>query len=99
MPYKVERNHWGQIVMSPAKNTQAILQEKIARILVQIRPEGDVVPEYPIQTLDNVKVADFIWVSPTRYAHIRQEEVCSIAPEIYIEVRSMSNTEAEILEK
>ncbi len=99
LPYKVELNRWGQIVMSPAKNTHAILQGKIARILVQMRPEGEVFPECPIQTLDNVKVADVVWVSPTRYAHIRQEEVCSIAPEICVEVQSSSNTDAEMLEK
>jgi Uma2 family endonuclease len=63
-----------------------------------MRPEGEVFPECPIQTLDNVKVADVVWVSPTLYTHIRQEEVCSIAPEICVEVRSLSNTDAEMLE-
>lgn len=99
LPFKIELNQWGQIVMSPAKNKHAIYQGLIQALIQSKLKHGVAYPECPIQTEDNVKVADVVWVSPQRYQQIQNEDVCSIAPEICVEIKSASNTKAEMLFK
>jgi Uma2 family endonuclease len=96
MPYKIELNRWGQIVMSPAKNKHSIYQGLIQSIIQSLIKEGLTYPECPIQTEDNVKVADVVWISKERYQQIKNDEVCSIAPEICIEIKLSSNTLEEM---
>ena len=90
--YKIELNRWGQIVMSPAKNKHSVYQGVIQSIV----KEGLTYPKCPIQTEDNVKVADVVWISRERYQQIKNDDVCSIAPEICIEIKSFSNTLEEM---
>jgi Uma2 family endonuclease len=52
-----------------------------------------------IHTAKGTKVADVAWASEARFATIRNETECSIAPEVCIEVLSLSNTDDEIAEK
>lgn len=96
IPYKIELNRWGQIVMSPAKNKHSVYQGLIQSIIQSMIKEGLTYPECPIQTEDNVKVADVVWVSKERYQKIKNDDVCSIAPEICIEIKSSSNTQEEM---
>ena len=96
IPYKIELNRWGQIVMSPAKNKHSVYQGLIQSIIQSMIKEGLTYPECPIQTEDNVKVADVVWVSKERYQQIKNDDVCSIAPEICIEIKSSSNTQEEM---
>ncbi|MCY3018758.1 MAG: Uma2 family endonuclease [Planctomycetota bacterium] len=99
IPYKIELNRWGQIVMSPAKNRHAMLQGRIAERLRALHPGGGVFPECAIDTSDNVKVADVVWLSPARCEKVKHEDVFSIAPEICVEVASPSNTAEEMMIK
>ncbi|CAK0759983.1 Uma2 domain-containing protein [Gammaproteobacteria bacterium] len=100
LPYKIELNREGLILMSPAKNRHAIRQGRIQRILFYLMGEvGEVFPECPIQTEEGVKVADVVWVSPERYQAISKQDICLIAPEICIEVLSDSNTTREMQSK
>lgn len=96
IPYKIELNLWGQIVRSPAKNKHSIYQGLIQSIIQSMLKEGLTYPECPIQTEDNVKVADVVWISRERYQQIKNDDVCSIAPEICIETKSFSNTLEEM---
>ena len=96
IPYKIELNRWGQIVMSPAKNKHSVYQGLIQSIIQSMVKEGLTYPECPIQTEDNVKVADVVWISRERYQQIKNDDVCSVAPEIRIEIKSSSNTQEEM---
>ena len=96
IPYKIELNRWGQIVMSPAKNKHSVYQGLIQSIIQSMVKEGLTYPECPIRTEDNVKVADVVWISRERYQQIKNDDVCSIAPEICIEIKSSSNTLEEM---
>ena len=96
LPYKIELNRWGQIVMSPAKAKHGIYQGLILRLLESAIDGGLAFPECPIMTEDNVKVADVVWASSARAQQIADEDAASIAPEICIEVLSASNSAAEI---
>ncbi|MEX0747022.1 MAG: Uma2 family endonuclease [Rhodothermales bacterium] len=101
LPYKIETNEYGQLVMSPTKLKHGRFQSRIAVLLAEIvdRP-GEGAVEYAIETSKGVKVPDVVWVSDERSAQIPEDaEASHIAPEICIEVLSESNTRAEIEEK
>jgi len=96
LPYKIELNKWGQIVMSPAKVRHGFFQGRIAYLLESLTSVGEVITECAIQTKDGVKVADVAWASDARGDVILEEVAASIAPEICIEVVSSSNTPEEM---
>jgi Uma2 family endonuclease len=99
LPYKVELDRWGRVVMSPHRREHGACQGRIAVLLDGCMPRGHVISECAIETPDGVKVADVAWASRSRWAGMADRPCCSIAPQICIEVTSSSNTEAEILEK
>ncbi|MDJ0631762.1 MAG: Uma2 family endonuclease [Xenococcaceae cyanobacterium MO_188.B29] len=100
LPFKIELNKWGQIVMSPAKIKHSLYQGLIVELLNSlIVDRGFAFPECAIQTSDNVKVADVVWCSEARFNEIEEEFAASIAPEICIEIISASNTLKEMEEK
>ncbi|MBT9098720.1 Uma2 family endonuclease [Methylovulum psychrotolerans] len=99
LPFKIELNEYGQVVMSPMKVFHSLLQGKIEKLLSRCANSGEAFPECAIHTSKGTKVADVVWVSDERLQQIKHEAECSIAPEICIEVLSDSNTEKEMLEK
>jgi len=96
LPFKIELNKWGQIVMSPVKIKHSFYQGRIQRLLESLLQTGEVMPECVIDTSDGVKVADVVWCSNERFDHIQDEVSASIAPEICIEVKSIGNTLEEM---
>lgn len=64
LPYKIELNEYGQVVMSPASNQHGRQQARLAILLTQHGPEGEVISECSIDTPKGVKVADVVWASP-----------------------------------
>ena len=99
LPYKIELNKAGQIVMSPTRNRHGYFAGKITRLLGTIMSQGEVLVELAIDTADGVKVADVAWVSPETFALIKDEPSCSVAPEICVEVQSPHNTAEELQAK
>ena len=99
LPYKIELNKWGQIVMRPAKSRPANFQGEIEHLLRTLKPGGRVFPECPVNTSDNVKVADVVWLSVERYAKVKDQDVYETAPEICVEILSESNTQSEMMQK
>ena len=83
LPFKIELNEWGQILMSPVKVYHSAFQGKITRLLPE---HGIVLPECAIRTTKGTKVADIAWCSEERFKLIEHEAECSIAPELCIEV-------------
>lgn len=100
LPYKIELTHAGRIIMRPAKTLHSALQGAIQKLILQnLGDTGRILPECPVHTRDNVKVADVAWLSEARFAQVRDETACSVAPEICVEIMSASNTEKEMQEK
>ena len=95
LPYKIETNRLGQIVMSPARSRRSEYQGEITYLLRQMLPHGLVLPECPVQTSDGVRVPDVAWSSPER----RQPVIYTLAPEVCVEVMSPHNDEREMTEK
>lgn len=99
LPFRMELNERGQILMSPVKVYHSAFQGKIAALLYINIGKGEVLTECAIKTDKGTKVADVAWSSSERFEIIKTETECSIAPEICVEVVSESNTTAEMNEK
>lgn len=99
LPFKIELNEQGQIIMTPVKVYHSAYQGKIAALLYVNLGSGEVLTECAISTKKGTKVADVAWSSQDRFERIKEEVECSIAPEICVEILSESNTADEINEK
>lgn len=103
LPFKIELNRFGQILMSPASNRHGRLQSRLVIALdrhMNARGEGgEVITECSVQTSDGVKVADVAWASDAFVAEHGYETPYPAAPEICVEITSPSNSGAEIEHK
>lgn len=99
LPFKIELDERGKVVMTPVKVNHSAYQGEITYLLRSILKQGRTLPECAIATRRGTKVADVAWASRERFAKIILETECSVAPEICVEVISYSNTEDEINEK
>jgi Uma2 family endonuclease len=99
LPYKIELNEWGQIVMSPASNKHGMFQVRIVGILLKTMKGGKVISECSVQTSKGVKVADVAWASDNFIKTNGDETPYLVAPEVCVEIISPSNSKAEINQK
>ena len=101
LPYKIETNEHGQIVLSPHKPLHGIRQTRISDLLRDHAPEsGTRAVEFAVSTAKGVKVPDVVWISDDRLVDMPEDaEASPVLPEIVIEVLSEGNTEAELAEK
>jgi Uma2 family endonuclease len=97
---RIETDRHGHIIMSPPPAaSHGNLQFRIARLLSEHLPEGEVHTECPISTADGVKAADIAWASPECMLVLGNRACFPRSPEICVEVISPGNTKAEIDEK
>ena len=99
LPFKIELDEHGKILMSPVNVYHSVFQGEIAALLKSFRKDGKVLTECAVKTHKGTKVADVAWVSKTIFNTIKHETECSVAPELCIEILSSSNTSDEIEEK
>lgn len=100
LPYKVETNQRGQIVLSPHTNRHSRRRKQIEKRLDNLLPSGEAFQEWAIATSGGTKQADAIWASSDRLTEMKETgDPTTLAPEICIEVLSASNTAGEIREK
>jgi Uma2 family endonuclease len=96
LPGKIELNAYGVIEMSPASNRHGMSQAAIATALAEQLPAGTAIVECSITTNDGVRVPDVAWASREFLARCGDVTPYPAAPEICVEVRSPSNTDAEM---
>ena len=99
LPYKIELNEKGQLVMSPASNKHGSFQVKIALLMRKMLCGGDLIAECSIETIKGIKVADVAWTSDAFLTRHKYQTPYSVAPELCVEIVSLSNSRSEILEK
>jgi len=99
LPFKIELNKFGKLLMSPASNSHGRYQGRIAGVLHQRQPEGEVITECSVQTSDGVKVADVAWASAAFIEEFAYATPYPKAPELCVEIVSPSNSKIEIAEK
>lgn len=99
LPFKIELNEYGQVLMSPVKLSHSLFQGEIEFILRSLLPQGKTLPECAIKTSKGTKAADVAWASLELLDKIKHLVETPIAPEICVEVLSDSNTQKEMREK
>ncbi|MGC8494993.1 MAG: Uma2 family endonuclease [Syntrophobacteraceae bacterium] len=100
LPFKIETNEWGKIMMCPAADAHGAYQSEIAILMNNLAQAGRVTTECPIKTSKGTKVADVAWRSA---AFLKKHGLKKIelpeSPEVVVEVESPSNSVAELEEK
>ena len=97
LPYKIETNERGQIVMTPAMLKHGSYQFRIGNMLAKLlKISGEIVTEAAIRTQKGSKVADVAWFSAERWALVAEEFDASVAANICVEVISPGNSTDEI---
>ncbi|MBB4070408.1 Uma2 family endonuclease [Salinibacter ruber] len=92
LPYKVETNQRGQIVLSPHRPDHSYAQGDIIELLYEHGEEGRPFPEFPLTTEAGVRVPDVVWVTPERREEMdKAGDPPTLAPEICVEVMPESN--------
>ncbi len=99
LPFKIELDGYGNIIMSPTLNPHGIRQLKIGNLLTNLLPDGLAATEMAVQTSDNVKVTDVAWFTNEQAQIIETEDVCSKAPTICVEIASKGNYQRELNKK
>ena len=99
LPFRIETNRWGQIVMSPPHNDHSFAQSSIFKQLFKKMRGGDVLQETVVDTEDGNKVADVTWMSAAFLRANKGRSSFKVAPEICVEVKSPSNSMGELMEK
>jgi Uma2 family endonuclease len=99
LPFKIETNRFGQILMSPATNKHGSIQFDVGRNIDRRKRSGTIIVECSIDTTDGVKVADVVWASDQFMEEFGDTTPYPKAPEICVEVVSPSNSKQEIEHK
>ena len=99
LPFKIELNKFGKLLMSPASNLHGRVQGRLAAMLWNDMPEGEVITECSIETSDGVKVAEVVWASAAFIAEFGYATPYVKAPELCIEIVSPSNSKQEMEQK
>lgn len=99
LPFKIELNEDGKVLMTPVKIYHAALQGELEFLLRSLLGNGRTLPKCAIYTRKGVRVADVVWASEAVFAQIKHETACSVCPELCIELVSVSNPDEEMKEK
>ena len=88
LPFKIETNEYGEIIMNPVKIGHSIYQGEISSLMKTMRPEGIAMVECAIRTSKGTKVMNTEM----------NKSLCRIpiGTTCWSEVRSRSSTELQI---
>jgi len=99
LPYKIELDQYGRILMSPASNRHARIQATLAGLCSRWFKDGVVFTECSVATAAGVRVPDVAWASPEFVARHGDVTPFPAAPDLCVEVVSPGNRAAEMTEK
>lgn len=96
LPFKIELDRFGKILMSPRTNQNGMVQSQLSCLIAEANPAGRAVLECSIQTPDGTKVADVVWASDAFIAEWGTVTPFPRAPELCVEIVSPSNSREEM---
>ncbi len=101
LPYKIETNEHGQLVLSPHKPQHGLQQGHHVRLLIQhARASGEVAVEFAVETQKGIKGPGVVWIPEDRLEQFPDDaEASPVVSEIVVEVLSKGNTESALPEK
>lgn len=96
LPFKIELNRFGKLLMSPASNKHGLMQGKLSQLVGNKNSSGQVITECSIQTPEGTKVADVAWASDAFIETWGTVTPFPRAPELCVEIVSPSNSREEM---
>ena len=99
LPFKIETNAEGYIMMVAAKNRHRLYQARITAWFEHHGEENRAMQECNIQTSDAVKIADVAWGSVEFFNRNWDSDPYQESPEVVVEVISPSNSEKAMKRK
>ncbi len=90
LPFKIETNAEGYIMMAAAKNRHRLYHARISGWLQLHGQEKGSVSECNIQTSDGVKIADVAWGSIEFFKKNRDDDPYQESPEVVIDWKEAS---------
>jgi len=101
LPYKIETNEHGQLLLTPHKPQHGYFQMRIGELLRDhLDRPGRRAVEFAVKTTKGVTVPDVVWVSDARWADLPADaEASPVMPDLCVEVLSENNTDAELADK
>ncbi len=100
LPFKVELDQWGQIIMKPVKVRHVLMRNAISDQLKQtLAGYGKALQCLPVMTQESVKMPDVVWFSPERYEQMQGSEVSPVMPEVCVEVLAPGESRERLLHK
>ncbi len=99
LPYKIELDERGHLIMNAIRVNHSRLQGKILTLLSRLMPEGEAVVELAISTPSGVRSADVAWMTDAQVRTFSGMSKCPQSSALCIEVISPGNTPAEMAEK
>ena len=101
-PERIEIDAFGHLLMSPPPDALHRKQGfRITALLEALLPGDGAYPEQSILTSEGIRIADAIWIVPSRLRGLSRapNQPLAPAPDICVEILSPSNTQAEIDQK
>ena len=86
MPFKIELDAEGNLVMSEVRVWHGAMQAQIGALLMDLLPGGKGAHEIGVLTSDNVKVLDVAWFTDEHWEAVKDDACCATAPAICVEV-------------
>ncbi|OED41473.1 hypothetical protein AB833_09635 [Chromatiales bacterium (ex Bugula neritina AB1)] len=99
LPFKIELNKYGKILMSPASNHHRRIQGRLSALLWNNMPQGEIITECSVSTSDGVKVAHVVWASTAFITEHGYTTPYNKSPELCVEIVSPSNSRQEMAQK
>jgi len=99
LPYKIEQDRYGRIVMSPVDLGHSRYQGRILTLLVELLPSWEIIPECAVQTREGVRVPDVAAIRLYRSSEWKDVSSLPVGPDICVEVISWSNSPGEMEDK
>ena len=99
LPFKIELNSDGNLVMSERSNQHGMLKARLAALFAALLPPGKVTMTVGIQTSDNVKDSDVAWLTCEHWEVEQHAARCATAPAICVELVCKGNTSPDFIRK
>jgi len=100
LDFRIETDRYGQMIASPPPApSHGNRQSEISFHLKKLTDGGRGISECPLSTGEGVKAIDVAWCSDEPWSRLGDQTSFVEAPEICIEVESLSNTRAELRDK
>ncbi|MDR3568128.1 MAG: Uma2 family endonuclease [Syntrophobacteraceae bacterium] len=99
LPFKIETNAEGYIMMVAAKNKHRAYQARIHEWFYRQGERGQSMEECNIETSDGIKIADVAWAGIEFFKRNNYDDPYRESPEVVVEVISPSNREKAMKSK